>query len=407
MRTEPLNDVGYDNAIPDETSLHEALEVHHGFRGDEAAVQQNGAAAFWLTLADLPQAEEPAVVRNQEKKRWLTVMNADLERARSATWAATEGDLDEARAQCNCNNKVRMLEGPPGTGKTSVAKHFVQEAVNAGLSVLWAVYTAQLAARIRGEVDAAVTVATCHQAFCLGPEMAECAYNLVGYDVVTVDEFSQLGGQDFTHINQLRHAIDNAVAFGMLGGRFQLSGFGLERAWHTPAWKYATHLTNLHHLYRCKDPDFRRILNVLRTAKPTSTGAHGTVRVQDIMRHRRAWKGHMPKVTDIARLLKAHSKTTMMAVTRRGAQELNSLAVQAVFGGEATIASIPGDVESNPENHLEDGSMKPVKECKPLQLPCYVNMKVFFTKNVDKERDYINGMPGTVEAFLTGTAWLC
>ena len=399
--TELLTEVGFENAVPEAGSLEQAVETYHAFQGYQAAAQKHGVVAFWLH-----PVQEPAQAKvqgneewNQEQQRWLTLMRADLQRAQTASWAASEGDLDEARAECNKKNSIRVLEGPPGTGKTTVAKHFVQEAVGSGLSVLWAVYTAQLAARIRAEVPSAVTVATCHQAFALGAEMAECAYNLVGYDVVIVDEFSQLRGADFVHIDQLRGAVDNAMAFGMLGDRFQMSGFGMERPWHVPAWRFATHQTNLHRLYRCKDPEFRKVLNVLRTSKPTCTGAHGTLRVQDIVKHRRAWKGHFPKVQDVARLLQKHPETTMMAVTRKGTSLLNDLAVQALFGQQYPLATVAGDLETNPDNYDEHGALKPVSQLCPLQVPCFAGMKVFFTKNVDKDRDYINGMRGTVETF--------
>ena len=43
--------------------------------------------------------------------------------------------------------------------------------------------------------------------------------------------------------------------------------------------------------------------------------------------------------------------------------------------------------------------MKPASACAPLHVPCYVGMKLYVTKNVDKDRDYINGMRCTVENY--------
>ena len=137
--------------------------------------------------------------------------------------------MDEAREQSYYGNKIRVLEGPPGTGKTTTAVAAVQRALDRGLRVLWSTYTAQLASRARQRLGDAVETDTCHAAFCLDLDLTECALNLACYGLVVVDEFSQLRAADLELMDKLYKAVDHACAFGLLGDRFQAAGFGEER----------------------------------------------------------------------------------------------------------------------------------------------------------------------------------
>ncbi len=76
-------------------------------------------------------------------------MEEDIKRAAAVFSATTERAADEAREETWNHNKIRALEGPPGTGKTTIARYVVELAETYGLKVLWSVYTAQLASRMR------------------------------------------------------------------------------------------------------------------------------------------------------------------------------------------------------------------------------------------------------------------
>lgn len=397
-----LESVGFENAIPDAADFEEALAVYHSFPNYERLAAEHGVVALWLQeptalLPEDPQQGTP--LWNHEQQFWLARMAADLDRAVVAHSAASEGDLDEAREAAFAQNKFQVLEGPPGTGKTSVAIEAVRRAVQSGVKCLWAVFTAQLAARMKDKLPAEVVVETCHAAFGLDMDLSECGYNLAAYGLVIVDEFSQLQAQHLHHLNTLRANVSNCVAMGLVGDPFQCAGFGSERIWATPLWKSATVQTHLHQVYRCKDPDFQKILSALRTAKPHSTNRGGALTVPRIMAGRRAWRGHWPQESDLARLLRKHPDTTFMAISRRGTAHLATLAMRVLFANAAPIATLKGDVESNPDNYTDDGALKAIRDLEPWSIACFVGMKVFFTKNVDKDRDFVNGMQATIESF--------
>ena len=277
----------------------------------------------------------------------------------------------------------QIIQGPRGTGKTSIAAALVKEAQEQGLQVLWTVFTAQLAARARKQLGPGVTVDTCHAALGFDLDLAECRLNLAPYSLVIIDEFSQLEAKHLKHLVKLYDAVDRGIAIGLLGDRFQMGGFGEERIWHCREWTSHVHLTNLYHLYRCKDENFRKMLAVLRTSKPSDTEGKGKdmFTVARIMSNKRsAWTGHTPTLQDIKNLLWKYPHTTFMAVSRKGTNFRNALATQALFENCMSIKILAGDIESNPENYDEHGQMIPYSQLKPLQVTCYKGMNFFYPK---------------------------
>ena len=113
---------------------------------------------------------------------------------------------------------------------------------------------------------------------------------------------------------------------------------------------------------------------------------------------RRAWTGHTPTLQNIKNLLREYPHTTFMAVSRKGTNLLNTLATQALFENCIPIKILAGDIESNPDNYTTHGQMIPYHELKPLQVTCYIGM-IFFARNVDKARDFVNGGKATIEFY--------
>ena len=139
--------------------------------------------------------------------------------------------------------------------------------------VLFAVYTAQLASRVRERFARhpqlhQLRIDTCHAAF--GLDMLIAMPLLSQYQLIVVDEVSQLSGEQNDRILKLRNYADDVPAMAENGDRWQMAGFITSRPWDTLLWRKAVYVTKLVQPYRCQDPEFPKILDMLRTAKPSA-----------------------------------------------------------------------------------------------------------------------------------------
>ena len=93
-------------------------------------------------------------------------------------------------------------------------------------------------------------------------------------------------------------------------------------------------------------------------------------------------------------------------MSRAGACEINELVMQVKFPRKAALATLPGDMESNPANY-ERGKLKTdVKTLKPYPLKVHKGMQVYLTRNVRKETDFVNGMLARIEKYDPATKGL-
>ena len=145
---------------------------------------------------------------------------------------------------------------------------------------------------------------------------------------------------------------------------------------------------------RCKDPTLQKKLNILRTAQPSMK------QLKKILRGHRAWKTNEPTAYDIQQLFHDHEDTTVVTPTRKACSMANNLAVEAFFEDrhKAPIGNILLDYESNLDNYDDSGKLKTGRLLgAPTNIYC--GLRVFLTKNMDKQADFVNGMAATIEAY--------
>ena len=270
-----------------------------------AEVGQNAAAAARMGY-------------NRQQRRFKEVLDEAVDRAlRGRSEDAAE--VEEAQAQARAEARALVCMGPPGTGKTTVCHVKIEELLANSGKVLFALPTAQLASRMRERYGrrAGLDIDTCHAAFGLNEVAAGELPFLVTYDLIVVDEVSQLTAQHSDRILRLWEAADKLPALVFVGDRWQMSGFGDQRPWQSNHWKRATFKTEFIHSYRCQDPEFEKLLKQLRTSKPDKK----TLRQ---LQRRKAWGPPGPPTPEgLSRLLHAHPNTTIVACSRAGAEEVN------------------------------------------------------------------------------------
>ena len=323
--------------------------------------------------------------------------------AMTANHSSDWEEADDARDRAFQTNKPIIALGKPGTGKTTVVKECIRRSQDAGAKVLrtearvlLGLPTAQLASRMRTALQsfAGVEIETCHAAFKLEQPIQESLPIMTMYDLIVIDEISLLDMPQFERLIKLWNVAQKVPALVLLGDKYQLPGVGKTRAWESKAWPkpHCKHI-QLIHAWRCKEKKFQRILDELRVSKPRKKT------LRQMCAGHKAWGKGKPKPSDLAKLLAAHPDTQIVTCTRKGAADVNKAAIEAIYKRKAPLAWVPGDVEGNPENFGRDGQFRTDRAPLPCFVPIYKKMKMFLTKNVRKDDDYVNGMQCTVEQY--------
>ena len=316
-------------------------------KADDAGMQ---AAMVDLGLAE--GEEDPmfqGMELNREQRRLEKAMCKHLDRAKKGRLAANQVEWEAVVEDAHANATPIFVTGPPGTGKSTVMDKCVRRCLRDGGRVLYALPTAQQAARVRGKHPEA-DVDTCSGAFFLHRDAVEVMDCLTSYDMVAIDEISQLSQSDFERIIQMWETADKVPALLLAGDFWQLPGVDPSKATDSPRWNMV-YQVNLHQMWRCKDETLKAKLLVLRTAQPNKR------QLNDICRGHKAWTGHHePTAWDLQELYRGHPKTTIATCTRRGAAHVNDLAIWVLFTTrkKRALAELPVDWEANPDNYDQD-----------------------------------------------------
>ncbi|MCP4245179.1 MAG: AAA family ATPase, partial [bacterium] len=185
------------------------MTVYHSFRNHRELAETHGVRAFILGPVPTPQALTTADMEwNAQQERFMFFLNEDVDRALQVHNAASEREADAATDTSYRENKIRVCEGPPGSGKTTCTHSVIARAVELGGRVLFALPTAQLASRMRERYGRSMDIDTCHAALGFEDEPHNVAHALAPYALLVVDEISQLTDQQFDHLVQLRKFVD-------------------------------------------------------------------------------------------------------------------------------------------------------------------------------------------------------
>jgi len=310
-------------------------------------------------------------------------------------------EAEKARDRAQEYGKAVAGLGGPGTGKTTVASASIHRAKTLGARILIAVPTGQMSSRMR-EIFPELEVDTCHGIFLFHRPEMEAASLMSEYDLVVVDEVSQLSMEQFERIMRLWMMADRVPALIFLGDFYQLPGVDPTRAIDSMAWKRDVYKITLVKPWRCKCKTLMRKIQATRTAKPTQKN------VMSIKRGHEAWSGELgPSPADIRRILQTtNKKTTFVTCTRRAANKINKLVVNELFHRPQVelLGEVPGHYDIEPDNYDDHGKLKADIPPKPATISLYKGMRLFLTHNMDKKNDFVNGMEVMVDAFRETTA---
>ena len=351
---------------------------------DAAAEAAGRHAALNGATARAAPSASTVLKWNTEQRLFKTKVDGFVDVVLELQQAVSESESDALRGRLWHSNKICVCTGPPGSGKSTVAHACVERTLELDGRVLFALPKAQLASRMRERYGDRVDIDTCHAAFAFHEEVNNLP-TLAHYSLVVVDEISQLDAWQYERIVQLWNAADRATVIVLVGDKWQMPGFGDRRPWHSGWWNPMTFRVTLHEAFRCKDPAFWKLLTQLRTARPDKKNLK-------FLASKKPWTGGgPPSPDDVRRLLKSRPDTTVLTVSRRGAQVVNNAALEGLFPRYPPKVWIDADVESNPDNY-EGGERKALEALVPSKMPVYVNMQVYLTRNVRKDIDFVNGM---------------
>ena len=356
--------------VPKDTTINEDTAPTLGARpGKRRAVQQD------------PMQEKAINLTNKHVDASLAIQDARGE------------ELEQLLQHAQLSQIVAVL-GPPGTGKTRVAKHCMLRARRKGGEVLFTYPTGVMQARMRQEMkDSGVVLDTCHGGYLLHKSEQESLPLLEGVNLAGVDEFPQLCEEDWERIARVWLANGKSAAMLQTGDFYQLPSISGTNARSSRYWKHVKKVY-LKKSFRSDDDSFLAKLDGMRVFLPQRQLRNS------ILRGHKAWNHPgAPTNMDLKILFRKHPKTTILTCTRAAAREVGETAAEALLGRRKVLAVVPGDYDGNAANFDKQGKLKEGVKPEPAPVHLRRGLRLHLTRNLDKEGDFVNGMEAEVVDF--------
>ena len=281
--------------------------------------------------------------------------------------------------------------GPAGSGKSTAVQVAIRRASQAGAHVGIACPTGVLASSYReqfGDLD----VDTLHGMFLLHLPPNQAYDTMSSFDFIVIDEVGQLSQETFERLMWLWDNAERRPALVFVGDFHQLRGMDATRATDSARWRQVVQ-RHLRTMRRCQCQELKWKLELLRTAKPSKEQLHRMLRGHRAMPDRGPGYSPEPTNLDMEAMLRQTPDTTFVTITRRAAAVLNNLALGVLFAGAVPLGTVAADPESNLENYDQHGRLIAMA---PQELPIFLGARVLLTRNLDKQRDFVNGMAATI-----------
>lgn len=392
--TQMLHTVDYRRAMPGAASVHAAVREYHQIRNYATLAEEHGVVAF--ELDPVPETEsivdDSAFPWTPQQRACNARLDEFLQLAMDAAYDPDEERALAAGEKLAKENRIIVALGPPGSGKTTVQKRLLLRNHAMGGRGFYALPNNALSSRMQEQCGSIVQTGTCHSILGLDePHMYWPSLQM--WQLGLIDEISQLKDQHYAQLSRMFVAAERCLVLFLTGDKQQLSGFGESRMWHSTAWRNPAYTWKIEfpQMHRCKDKRLAQILMELRVNYP----GEETLRTLREPRFRAWLPVGAPTPAGMQRLFGKHPNTQVLVITRRGTDAVNEAALHALFPRFPPRATIPADVESYSLNY-EGGELKDVKHLVPSQLPVYRGMRVFITKTLRKDLDFVNGMQAKI-----------
>ena len=339
-----------------------------------------------------------------DREQWQIVDSVDawVAEAAAAAWPderAWDEDWDEgpaaparAQPQAEARQPYAVL-GPAGSGKSTAVQVAICRAMGAGARVLVACPTRMLVATYKQKFPE-LDVDSVHAAFGLFQPEQQTLDSMTALDLIVVEEVGQVSAETFDRLLRLWRAAACRPALVFCGDFAQLRGVDPTRANESHQWRNVRKFV-LRQMRRCKCEKLKWKLELLRAHKPDRAQLKRILQGHKAPSRRYRAADRMesaPPANEIKSVFAETPDTTFVTITRRGAAWVNQVALELFFEAQEPLARVPGDPEGNPENYR--GTTQENNE--PVDIPVYKGMRITFTKNVNKDVDYVNGMGAEV-----------